>query len=456
MSQEIGLPSSTDSPMAGNNLLQRVTNFFAAAMERYLPDPFVLVIGLTFVMVILGLTVAHQTLPDMIHDWSDSLWGFLEFSMQVALVVVTGYALAVSRPVAGLLHRIASIVHGPRTAILCVTAVAGITSYISWGFGLIAGTLMAQQLAKRVRGVHYPLLIASAYSGWAIYGLGISATIPITVATPGNPFAASIGGLIALSHTIFRPAVVLDAVVLLITLPILNALMHPGPAQVIDVNPSAWERAQSEETKARTPAERLERTWIFNVLIALMGATYLVDHFLGGGSLDINTLNAIFLFLGLLFHGSPIAYVRAVSEGVKSVGGIILQFPFYAGMMGMMKSAGLAVVISRWMVGISSSHTLPFWGFLSSFVINFFAPSSGGHWAIQGPFMIASAKSLGADLGKTSMAVQMGCSWNDLVQPFWLIPVLALARLDVRKIMGYTVIPFLWVGIVYMVTILIW
>ncbi|WP_206918612.1 short-chain fatty acid transporter [Alicyclobacillus suci] len=439
------------------NVLQRITEFFAALMGRYLPDPFVLVILLTFLMLVLGVTVVHQGLPTMIGDWSTGFWDFLEFSMQVALVVVTGYALAVSRPVAKSLDWVATKFHGPRGAIVCTTVVAGVASYISWGFGLIAGTLMAQQLAKRIRGIHYPLLIASAYSGWVIYGLGISATIPITIATAGNPFATSIGGLISLKHTIFLPAVLVDVVILLVTLPILNMWIHPHPSHVIDVNPETWQTNHPDTSEtSRTPAQKLERMWLLNVLIALMGGSYLVYHFYSGGSLDINTLNAIFLFLGLLFHGTPTAYVRAVGNGVKSIGGIVLQFPFYAGIMGMMKRSGLAVAISKWMVGISTVHTLPFYGFLSSFLINFFAPSSGGHWAIQGPFMIQAAKQLGANLAKTSMAVQMGCSWNDLVQPFWLVPILTLARLNVRQIMGYTIVPFLWVGVVYAVTILLW
>jgi short-chain fatty acids transporter len=455
MPQIIEVSPSKDTNSSGN-LMQNITNFFATVMDRYLPDPFVLVIALTIVMGLLGLTVAHQTIPEMINDWSNGLWGFLEFSMQVALVVVTGYALAVSRPITNMLNWIASNIHRPRRAIVCVTVVAGVASYINWGFGLIIGPLMAQQLAKKIRGIHYPLLISSAYSGWIIYGLGISATIPITLATAGNPFAASIGGLIPLTHTIFFPAVIVDTVVLLITLPIVNSIIHPKAENVIDYEPSILDAERPSKSTARTPAEKLERMWILNIIIVLMGIGYLIDHFGAGGSLDINTLNVVFLVIGLLFHGTPENYVTAVSEGVRSIGGIVLQYPFYAGIMGMMKGSGLAVLISKWLVGISTAHTLAFWGFISSFVINFFAPSSGGHWAIQGPFMIESAKNLAADTAKMSMAVQMGCSWNDLLQPFWLIPILTLARLNVRQIMGYTIVPFVWVGVVYMVTILVW
>ncbi|MDQ0189074.1 short-chain fatty acid transporter [Alicyclobacillus cycloheptanicus] len=455
---------------SSKNVLQRVTDFFADLMERYLPDPFVLVIVLTLVMVVLGMTVVHQSLGAMVNDWSTGFWSFLEFSMQVALVVVTGYALAASKPVARLFNWVASRFHTPRGAILCVTVVAACASYISWGFGLIAGALMAQELAKRIRGVHYPLLFSSAYSGWIVYGLGISATIPITLATAGNPFAASIGGLVSLKQTIFLPGVLIDVGILLVTLPILNLWIHPKASDVLDVNPAAWENEeQPPQPAASSPAaglasskrgsaigERLERAWPLNAVIALMGIGYLVYHFWTGGSLDINTLNAIFLFAGLLCHGTPMAYVQAVSQGVRSIGGIVLQFPFYAGIMGMMQGSGLAVAISKWMVNLSTAHTLPFFGFLSSFIINFFAPSSGGHWAIQGPFMIEAAKHVGASIAKTSMAVQMGCSWNDLVQPFWLIPILSVARLNVRQIMGYTIVPFLWVGVVYAATVLLW
>lgn len=442
---------------SGNTAIQRVSSFFTRIMRRYLPDPYVFAIILTLVTLVLGAILQHKTISQMAVYWGDGFWALLAFAMQMVLIVVTGYALAKTPLVDSLLVRISGIPKTPRGAIITATVVAGLASYINWGFGLILGTLLAQKLAVKIRGIHYPLLIASAYSGWILYGLGISATIPITMATPANPFLKMAGGLLPLSHTIFQPAVIIDALILIIALPIVNSLIHPSHG-VIDVDPSTWDSGQkkSQSTEAITPAERMERSPILNILIGIIGVGYIVYHFASGGGLDLNTINAIFLFLGIILHGSPRRYIDTVNDGVKSVGGIVLQFPFYAGIMGMMAGSGLVITISKWFVDISTTHTLAFWGFISSFIINFFAPSSGGHWVIQGPFMIEAAKQIGANLGKVTQAVQMGSSWNDLLQPFWLLPIISLARLNVRQIMGYTVMAWIVMGIVFSATILLW
>jgi short-chain fatty acids transporter len=145
-----------------------------------------------------------------------------------------------------------------------------------------------------------------------------------------------------------------------------------------------------------------------------------------------------------------------LNEGIKAVSGVILQYPFYAGLMAIMAGSGLVDTISQAFVGIATPHTLGVLGILSSYVINFFAPSAGGHWVVQGPFMIEAAKQLGTPLNQTAMAVMLGNAWNDLVQPFWLLPALALSRLTLKDIMGYTVVQMIWVGIVYIGALLAW
>ncbi|MGH8465212.1 MAG: TIGR00366 family protein, partial [Pseudomonas sp.] len=152
----------------------------------------------------------------------------------------------------------------------------------------------------------------------------------------------------------------------------------------------------------------------------------------------------------------PIQYVEKLNEGIRTIGGIILQYPFYAGIMAIMAASGLVNTFSHAFTQVATPETLPFWGLLSSFVINFFAPSGGGHWMVQGPFMIEAAKTLGASVSHTAMAVMLGNAWNDLVQPFWILPALALSKLKLKDIMGYTVIMMIWVGLVYAVAILAW
>jgi short-chain fatty acids transporter len=183
---------------------------------------------------------------------------------------------------------------------------------------------------------------------------------------------------------------------------------------------------------------------------------YVGQHFVKGGSLDLNMINFFILFLGILLLGTPMNYVEKLNEGIKTIGGIILQFPFYAGIMAIMAASGLVQSISQVFIDISTPDTLPFWGLISSFFINFFAPSGGGHWVIQGPFMIDAAQAMGASMAQTAMSVMLGNAWNDLVQPFWILPALALSKLKLKDIMGYTVVSMLLVGAIYIAAILIW
>ncbi|MCL5935684.1 MAG: TIGR00366 family protein, partial [Firmicutes bacterium] len=201
---------------------------------------------------------------------------------------------------------------------------------------------------------------------------------------------------------------------------------------------------------------KLNNSVILCTVMALLGIGYLVKYFYSGGTLDLNIINFIILFGGLLLMGTSSKYVSVLTEGTKTVSGIILQYPCYAGIMAMLAGSGLVDTIANWFVGISNAQTLPFWGIVSSYFINFFAPSGGGHWVIQGPFMIEAAKSLGADLAKTSMSVMLGNAWNDLVQPFWLLPTLAISGLKLSDIMPYTVLAMLWSAVVLCGGVLIW
>jgi short-chain fatty acids transporter len=443
--------------------LNKLTAFFTELMRRYLPDPFVFAIGLTLLTMALAVLVEGQSPFQTLQSWGDGFWSLLAFTTQMAVILAMGYVLATSPLIDGLLEKIVSRVDAPRTAIIVATLVGGVGSYLNWGFGLVIGGIVARKLALRVKGVHYPLIIASAYSGFTLYGLGLSATIPVLISTPGHPLESKMG-LIGLSETIFSLPMLLTSAVVLITMPLLNAWLHPRrPEDIIEVDRSIDELNDSKGSSAveglfadGTLASRLNNSRILSLLIGLLGLGYLLMHFINGGSLDLNKVNFLILFLGVLLLGTPANYIAKLSEGIKTISGIILQYPFYAGIMAMMHSSGLVDSISRVFVEISTAQTLPFWGLLSSYVINFFAPSGGGHWAIQGPFMIEAAKSLNSSLAQTSMAVMLGNAWNDLIQPFWILPALALSRLKLKDVMGYTVIIMVWVGMIYISAVLLW
>ncbi|GBU15631.1 short-chain fatty acids transporter [Polaromonas sp.] len=442
--------------------MSKITAFFTELMRRYLPDPFVFAILLTLLTMVLAILVEGRAPVATSMDWGKGFWSLLAFTTQMAVILAMGYVLATAPVVDRLLNRIVDHVHRPRTAIIVATLVGCIGSYLNWGFGLMIGGIVAKKLARRVKGVHYPLIIASAYSGFTMYGLGLSATIPVLISTKGHSFESKMG-LIPLSETIFSWPILMTSLVVLITLPLLNAAMHPKVGEkVTEIDPdldadlAKSSRAADLLGDEDTFASKLNNSRTLSYLIGILGMFYVGQHFVQGGSLDLNMINFFILFLGILLLGTPMKYVEKLNEGIKTIGGIILQFPFYAGIMAIMAASGLVQSISQVFIDISTPATLPFWGLISSFFINFFAPSGGGHWIIQGPFMIDAANAMGASMAQTAMSVMLGNAWNDLVQPFWILPALALSKLKLKDIMGYTVVSMFLVGIIYTVVILVW
>ncbi|SPK74566.1 Short-chain fatty acids transporter (plasmid) [Cupriavidus taiwanensis] len=441
--------------------MNKIAGFFTELMRRYLPDPFVFAIGLTLLTMALAVLVQGQAVPAVIASWGKGFWNLLAFTTQMAVILAMGYVLATAPLTDRMLDRIVGAVHTPRTAIIVATLVGGIGSYLNWGFGLVIGGIIAKKLALKVRGVHYPLIIASAYSGFTLYGLGLSASIPVLISTPGHPMEKAMG-VIPLSETIFSTPMLLTSLAVIVTLPLLNAWLHPRhPAEVVEIR-REQEPARTEAGPAHsiggkdTLAGRLNHSRILSLAIGLCGMAYAVIYFTQGGSLDLNLINFLILFGGVLLLGTPVNYVAKLNEGIKTISGIILQYPFYAGIMAIMAGSGLVDTISRVFVDIATPQTLPFWGLVSSFVINFFAPSGGGHWVIQGPFMVDAAKAINSSVSQTSMSVMLGNAWNDLVQPFWILPALALSKLNLKDVMGYTVIMMFWVGLIYIAAMLMW
>ncbi|AOY96450.1 short-chain fatty acid transporter [Cupriavidus sp. USMAA2-4] len=442
--------------------MNKIAGFFTELMRRYLPDPFVFAIGLTLLTMVMAIAVEGQPVPAVITSWGKGFWSLLAFTTQMAVILAMGYVLATAPLTDRLLDRIVGAVRTPRTAIIVATLVGGIGSYLNWGFGLVIGGIVAKKLATRVKGVHYPLIIAAAYSGFTLYGLGLSASIPVLISTKGHPME-KLMGVVPLSETIFSTPMLLTSLVVIVTLPLLNAWLHPrNPADIVEIRPAASDGQDEGAAPVHsiggenTLASRLNNSRLLSLLIGLCGIAYAVFHFRDGGSLDLNLINFLILFLGVLLLGTPAQYVAKLNEGIKTISGIILQYPFYAGIMAIMAGSGLVDSISRVFVDIATPQTLPFWGLISSFVINFFAPSGGGHWVIQGPFMIDAAKAIGSSVSQTSMSVMLGNAWNDLVQPFWILPALALSKLSLKDVMGYTVIMMFWVGLVYIGAMLLW
>lgn len=430
-------------------MLQRVTSLSVRLVERWLPDPFVLVLLLTLLVFAAGIGVEGQSPVAMLEHWGKGFWNLLQFSMQMVLILVTGWVLATTLFFRRILEAIAKLAHTPGQAILLVSVVSLVASWLNWGFGLVIGAMFARQLARGVTGVDYRLLIASAYSGFVIWHGGLSGSVPLTLATADH-FLAARTGVIATGDTIFSTFNLLIVLALFICVPILNRLMMPRPEDTVTVDPALLVDVEFvPDTTTDTPAARLDNSILLAQSVGIMGLVFSGYYFLvSAGTLNLNIVNFMFLFLGIMLHGRPSRFLAAIGDAARGSGGIIVQFPFYAGLMGMIVGSGLAVTISNVFVAVSTDTTLPLFAFLSAGLVNIFIPSGGGQWAVQGPIMVEAATNMGADLPRVAMAVAWGDAWTNLIQPFWALPALAIAGLRAKDIMGYCLITLFMSGVV--------
>ncbi|GAB6138522.1 short-chain fatty acid transporter [Halanaerobaculum tunisiense] len=433
-------------------MIKKLSKFFVSLIEEYLPNPFLFAIALTLVVYVLGIVVAGNTPLEMISHWGGGFWNLLTFAMQMCLILITGHALANTPFFNKILSKIASIPNSPGGGIVLTTFVAGAACWINWGFGLVIGALLAKEVAKEVEGVDYRLLIASAYSGFVVWHAGLAGSVPLTIATEGH-FMQEMMGVIPVSETIFSSYNLIITAVILLTIPFLNRMMLPDKKDRVVVDPEVLKAEDSTEevaaTKIETVADRLENSMVASIILGLMGLSYLAYYFTNNGfALNLNIIIFTFFTLGLILHRTPKNYLQAFDNGVKGTSGIILQFPLYAGIMGMMTGSGLATIMSKFFVSIATEATLPFFSFMSAGIVNFFVPSGGGQWAVQAPIMVPAALDLGVDVSKISMAVAWGDAWTNMIQPFWALPALGIAGLGARDIMGYCIMILIWTGIV--------
>jgi short-chain fatty acids transporter len=441
--------SVVESQVRKQSMLGRATAVSVYVFEKIMPDPFVFAVLLTFIGAILALRFApNATLPSVASAWYGGIFAIFAFAFQMVIMLVAGYALAIAPPVQKILAKIASLVSTPLAAISLTIVVSMIASWINWGLGLVTAALLAREMAKRVR-VDFGWLVAAAYTGFVISTEGLSGSIALSQATHGsalNIVEKVTGHGIPLSQTVFTRFNLIPCLVLLIVMPMLFRALQPTEENTIVADP---ERLRQEDqqihTKERedTFGSKLDNAWPLNVLLVAFGIFALVIQWRHNGfALDLNSVIISLLLGGLLLHWRPSAYIGAVKHAARISGSLILQYPLYGGLMGIITTTGLAGVLSKVFIRFSTAHTLPFFTYLTSMIITLFVPSGGGHWAVQGPFAIPAAQALHSSLAATTMAVAMGESVANMLQPFWALPILAIAGIKMRRMMGFMVVTF--------------
>jgi len=427
-------------------MLATISKPLVRLVERYLPDPYIFVLILTIVVFAAAIAFEGQGPMAVARMWGDGFWSLLTFAMQMLLVLVTGFMLASTPPVKRLLTAIARLASGPGSAIVLVSLVSLAASWINWGFGLVVGALFAREMARQVL-VDYRLLVASAYSGFVVWHGGLAGSIPLSIATPGHPFEA-LTGVIGTDQTTFAVFNIAIVAALFVVIPLVNRLMIPESGDSVYVDRAKLVEPADEIGGAERPADWLETTPFLSWIVGAAGLARLIPYFAGGGGLTLNVVNFGFLTLAIILHGTPRRLLRALDEAIKGGAGIVIQFPFYAGIMAIMVESGLAASVSNWLVGFASAFSLPFWAFISAGIVNFFVPSGGGQWAVQAPVILPAAEALGVDMARVAMAVAWGDAWTNLVQPFWALPMLAIAGLKAKDIMGFCVMHLFLSGVI--------
>ena len=429
----------------------RVVRFFVGVAERYLPDAFLFAVVLTLITFVLAAIIVTPNPVALIEAWYLGLWSILTFALQMALILLTGYVVAQSPPVARFLDWLSSKPRNQGQALALTIVTASIASLINWGFGLVVAAIMARSIGKRLEDVDYAILVSAGYAGFIVWASGLSSSIALAVSTPGseaNITEQETDQVLGLGQTIFTWWNILPVVIIVaLLIPLYWWMMPKRPDQMrkVDRGLLAREDEQDDTTDLDTPAGKLERFWPLNLLIAGGIFTYFISSIAAGEfTLDFNAVIALYLAVGLILHWTPIRYVRSFTGSAGAIGPIALQYPFYGGIQGLMTLAvggvTLAGVIAGWFLAFSTSATLPFWTFVSSNVISLFIPSGGGHWLVQGPVMVPAAERLGVDQGLIAMCVAWGEGTANMIQPFWALPILGIVGLGIRDIMGYGVL----------------
>ena len=430
-----------------------------SVVERWIPSALVFGLALTAVIAVLALVTTPTNPVDLIQGWGDGLSGLLAFMTQMALILLLGHMLANTRPVRRLLRRLAALPQTPLQAYLFVFVIAAVASLITWGLGLVVGGLLAKEVAAsgRERGVrlHFPMLVAAGFSGFVVWHMGYSGSGPLTAATPDSFIAEQLGGTLPVTETTFSSWNMIAAVATVVVVAGALALVAPrGADRVVELEIDARDGDATEE-EVVTPADRIDASRIPTLLTGIALVAYLVIHFVRGGTITLDIVNWSFLALILLLVRSPFEIIRLTKEAASNVGEILLQFPLYAGILGMMTASGLIQVFSDAFVAIATPQTFGVLALLSAGLVNFFVPSGGGQFAVQAPIMLDAAERLGVDPAIPIMAVAYGDQWTNMIQPFWALPLLAIAGLKMRDILGYTTVTLLASGLVFAITLLL-
>lgn len=451
-----------DAP-AQVGIVARAAIRLTAWTEKWIPDAFIFALAATIIVFAAALVWTPSTFAQVVDAWGGGFWDLIPFTLQMSLIIITGHVLATSAPVGKAIRAIAGWPATPRGAVALVTLFALVTSWFNWGFSLIFSAVLAKEVARRVRGVDYRALAAASVLGLgSIWAQGLSGSAALQMATPGalQPQIRDIvangglvpGGIIPFRDTIFLWQSVVSVIVEIVFVTLVMWLATPPASKArtaadLGIDLGDTEFRPSPKPHAPSPGQWLEHSPILNVIVVAMAATYLFRYFSRApeplNAITVNIINFAFLMIGVLLHGTPARLMQAVQAATPAVWGVILQFPFYAGIAAIITSTHLSRQLANAFVSVSNAWSFPAVVAIYSAVLGVFVPSGGSKWVIEAPYVMAAAHELKVHLGWVVAAYDLGEALANLVQPFWMLPILGMFGLRARDVMGYTFIVFL-------------
>ena len=456
------------------NITKAIEIFF----KKFLPSPFTIAVLLTILTIFLALIFTKPSMigigdyaVEILQFWEKGIWSssLLEFAYQMMLILVLGHVLVLSKPVSNLIMKITRYCTDTASSAAIVASLTMLVAFFNWGLGLIFGALLARKIAEHAQQnnlkLNYPIVGASGYMGMMVWHGGISGSAPIKINEVGHlsnimnnssfEFMHKVPSFIDFSQTIFSFSnLLIFAIVVLVISGMFYVLGKNS--QPTEINLSQYKMHQDEKPLLKT--DRLDNSKILATIFgSLILITFFYQYFDAIKILKItpNLINFLMLGLGILFHGSFKNFTSAVLESIADISGILIQFPLYFGIMGIMSSSGMVTQISDFFVSFSTETTLPIVTFFSAGLVNVFVPSGGGQWVIQGPIVVESALKLGVPLNKAIMALAYGDQITNMLQPFWALPLLGITKLKAKEILPYTLLAMFVGSVIYIIGILL-
>ncbi len=435
--------------------------------RRLLPSPFTIAIILTALVLVLAMLFGTQevTLQGSVDSWKNGLWNpsLLVFAIQMMLMLVLGYVLALSKPVNKLVAKVTGLCNTNARAVGLVCFFTLLVSFINWGLGLIFGAILTRKVGEYGKqnniSINYPLVGAAGYSGLMVWHGGLSGSAPIKVSEAGHFMENQIGQIL-LSETVFSNMNIVVSLLLLIVIPTFMIFLAKKTSRSeLPEEITSESDVANKLTENLIGAEKIDHSkwfaYAFGSILLLVCLNDIYSSLVSGerilSFLNPNFINLSLLALAILFQGSINDFLKSLDKSIISASGILIQFPLYFGIMGIMNYSGLVNVCSDFFMSISNNFTYPIFTFISAGIVNVFVPSGGGQWAVQGPIIVEAAKQLGVDISKCIMALAYGDQLTNMLQPFWALPLLGITGLKAKDILPYSLAIMLVGGVIFII-----